>query len=390
MKRTSHSTRLVDGNGVGKDGFTDGVPSITPATVLESTVMNSVQEEIARAAEAAGLVLNASSYSQLTAALAISRMMSALANGQQIAITAHVFRAFAIGPTGLIVAVGDGPAIATSDDLGMTWTARSVASAYDGNFVCATYAFGLFIIAGDASGGSATASLQTSPDGITWTQRQTLASNTFRDFVLGGSTLLVYIDDGGSSHTTMTSTNGTSWSTTGSTQALRTVRNAGAYGAGLWVWGDASAGGVHTSPDGATWTARSFGSGDVLTVNGVSYDSGSGMFLAYGTTGNSRVLQSSPDGITWTRVRIDTGSNSATTGGLISTPRCAVAMGDRTNSVNRAGMVVDTARASSDSAADFFGPGVASSSWTLLTCGRTNVLIRAYSSGVISRFAWID
>lgn len=331
---------------------------------------------------------------QLSDVFVNTRIMQALVTGQQLATaTSAAWRAFAINPTGRIVAVGDGPTINTSDDLGRTWTARTVGSlpgpvAYDGNFQCATYAFGLFIIAGDASGGTNTASLQTSPDGITWTHRQALSGNAFRDFVLGGSTLLVHLFDGSSTHTTMTSTNGTAWSTTGGSQALRTTRNAGAYGAGLWVRGGVSTG-VYSSPNGSTWTSRTFGSGDTMQVNEMSYDAAAG-FLAYGFSGNDRIVQHSADGITWTRVRRDVGSAGANTGGMVSTTHGAFCLGDYSASVNRATMVIAANRTYSDSNADFFGPGVANTSWTLCVVGRTNVLLRGAGSGFVLRSTWVD
>lgn len=325
---------------------------------------------------------------QLSDVLVNTRVMQALMNGQGITAPSGLWRAFAASPTGRIVAVGDGPIIATSDDLGMVWTSRTPAAAYDGNFVCATYAFGLFIIAGDASGGSATASLQTSPDGITWTQRQTMSANTFRDFVLGGSTLYVNTFDGSTTYGVLKSTNGTAWTSTASSTALRTTRNSGAYGAGLLVRGGATTG-IYTSPDGVTWTSRTFGSGDTMTVNEVSFDATAG-FIAYGINGNDRIIQHSADGITWTRVRKDTGSSGATTGGMVSTSHGVICMGDIAASVIRPCMILAADRTYCDSNADFYGPGLNNSSWTLCVIGRTNVLLRGSTTGLVRRFSWVD
>lgn len=72
MQRTQHSTLLVDANGAGKDGFTNGDPGVTPATVVDADVMNSLQEEIANAVEAAGMTLALADQEQLLrAAVAI-------------------------------------------------------------------------------------------------------------------------------------------------------------------------------------------------------------------------------------------------------------------------------------------------------------------------------
>lgn len=68
MERTQHSTLLVDANGAGKDGFTNGDPGVTPATVVDADIMNSLQEEIANAVEAAGFTLSLANQAQLASA----------------------------------------------------------------------------------------------------------------------------------------------------------------------------------------------------------------------------------------------------------------------------------------------------------------------------------
>lgn len=70
MKRISTATKSVDKFGVGKHGFTNGnaVTGI-PATDLEDSWFDSVQEELCAIIEAAGLALDGSNRGQLLAAL---------------------------------------------------------------------------------------------------------------------------------------------------------------------------------------------------------------------------------------------------------------------------------------------------------------------------------
>ncbi|MCB9681840.1 MAG: hypothetical protein H6733_10235 [Alphaproteobacteria bacterium] len=56
-----------------------------------------------------------------------------------------------------------------------------------------------------------------------------------------------------------------------------------------------SGGAVITSPDGSTWTSRTFGVG--VNVRGVCWDPSSELFIAVGDSG---AIRTSPDGVTWT------------------------------------------------------------------------------------------
>lgn len=71
MKRISTPTRVIDKFGAGKDGFTNGdaVAGI-PATDLEDTWFDHVQEEVAGVIEAMGIALDPSNRGQLQEALA--------------------------------------------------------------------------------------------------------------------------------------------------------------------------------------------------------------------------------------------------------------------------------------------------------------------------------
>jgi hypothetical protein len=65
MFRADHATRLVDANGSGKDGYGSGDPGVTPATVVTADALNSLQEELCRAIEAAGITLDKTKLNQL-------------------------------------------------------------------------------------------------------------------------------------------------------------------------------------------------------------------------------------------------------------------------------------------------------------------------------------
>ncbi len=79
MHRIDHATRLVDANGVGRDGFTEGsaVPPVA-ATVVTDAFLNAIQEEICRAIELLGGTLSSSNKEQLGTLLAV---IQTLANG---------------------------------------------------------------------------------------------------------------------------------------------------------------------------------------------------------------------------------------------------------------------------------------------------------------------
>lgn len=65
MQRTTHSTRKINANGPGKDGFSGGVLNVEPATVFTPDVANAWQEELANVIELSGHALDAGSKRQL-------------------------------------------------------------------------------------------------------------------------------------------------------------------------------------------------------------------------------------------------------------------------------------------------------------------------------------
>ena len=69
MHRIDHPTRAADLHGAGKDGYTEGSPGVTAATVVTADAANALQEEIANAIEDRGITLVKADNTQLSAAI---------------------------------------------------------------------------------------------------------------------------------------------------------------------------------------------------------------------------------------------------------------------------------------------------------------------------------
>lgn len=191
--------------------------------------------------------------------------------------------------------------VETSPD-GVNWTTRTCIK---GSWTSVFYANGVFVAVANDSAGT-NARVQTSPDGITWTSR-TAPAGLWQDVTYGNGTW-VAVAQGSVTNKVMTSTNnGVSWTARSTSMALSTSANSIAYGAGLFVVTPTSGTAYMTSPDGITWTNRTFsvsrGYGDVRWLNDrfVAFQSGT---ISYSTTGTS-----------WTDVTITGNWGAATYGG---------------------------------------------------------------------------
>lgn len=190
---------------------------------------------------------------------------------------------------GLFLAVNNSGTAYTSTNDGATWSQYSLAPGEICNGV--RYANGLWLVTG-ASGSSGR--LRTSTTGLagSWTTRiSSINSNSALNKAIHGNDAFVVV---GNSGTIWRSTTGTSWSTVFSGTAANL--NDVAHGSGLFV--TVGAGVVLTSPDGVTWTNRSF-TPDTLTS--VVY--AGEHFLAtaaLSTSGNGSTYYVSSDGIQWT------------------------------------------------------------------------------------------
>lgn len=229
---------------------------------------------------------------------------------------------------GTLVAVGSASGeIYTSSTLGRTWTARTPGSGFNGAFYGVIWAssLSLFVAVGNGT-------IQTSPDGITWTQRVSNAGVQNRCVAFGNGKIVVTMFDGASTYSVYTSTNGTVWSTTVMSVPLSTETLA--FGNGVFVSPSDATGSanVYTSTDGLTWSTHTWGSSSLMRALQVRYVPVAGYFVALGTTtaGATRELQHSSDGgATWTQARVASGNGP---GALITTDVAAYAFyGDRTH-----------------------------------------------------------
>ncbi len=169
------------------------------------------------------------------------------------------------------------------------WSEQASAGAYSSDFnaVCfeqsVAFGSGLFVAVGDNG------EVQTSPNGVKWTQQVTAFSGDFLGVVFGAGVFVTV----GDSNIIRSSPDGVTWTTRTSAFGVGAI-NGVSFGAGLFVAVGVS-GRIQTSPDGTTWTARTPAgaySGDFLAV---VY--GNSQFVAVGETGE---IQTSPNGITWT------------------------------------------------------------------------------------------
>jgi hypothetical protein len=193
----------------------------------------------------------------------------------------------------MFVAVSDygtGNRVWTSPD-GVTWTNRN--SAADNNWISVAYGNGLWVAVSASGVGNR---VMTSPDGVLWTSRTSAADNDWRSVAYGNG-LWVAVSNTGTGNRVMTSSDG------GSTWTPRSAADNGwqsvAYGNGLWVAvANNGTERLMTSSDGSTWTPRTT-PGNVAQNSWSSVAYGNGLWVAISSNGSRRVM-TSPDGIAWT------------------------------------------------------------------------------------------
>lgn len=184
-------------------------------------------------------------------------------------------------------------------------TDREVAG---GRFYDLIYANGLFVAVGqsDAEGPAYNNNVYTSPDGLTWTWRDVdAATGTARVLysITYGAGLFVVV---GVSGFIATSPDAITWTTRTSAHSSSLIKQV-IYAGGKFVavGGSATTNSIQTSPDGITWTARTGVQNVISDYASVAYDSTNAKYVmttgyaANGTAPNGGI-QTSPDGITWT------------------------------------------------------------------------------------------
>jgi hypothetical protein len=184
------------------------------------------------------------------------------------------------------VRVGRDGNILTSPD-GITWTLRNSGLVYLLNSV--TYGGSQYVAVGQAG------TILTSPDGFGWTARQSKTQYLLNAVTFGNSQF-VAVSQGLSltasevSTTIHTSPNGINWTQLNS--GTGSPLYSAAFGGSLFVvvgYGGA----ILTSDDGVTWTIRN--SGTTSNLHSVTY--GDSKFVVVGQGGT---ILTSPDGINWT------------------------------------------------------------------------------------------
>jgi hypothetical protein len=150
----------------------------------------------------------------------------------------------------------------------------------------------LWVAVGNGGTGN---SIVTSSDGNTWTSTGTT--------VIGPSAVAyksnLWVAVGGGGNAVATSTDGITWTGRGSTMFSGGEGTCVAWGNNLWVAGGYYS--IATSPNGITWTNRS---SLMAYANGIAYGkdgSGNGLWVATGYhPSNPNSIATSTDGITWT------------------------------------------------------------------------------------------
>jgi photosystem II stability/assembly factor-like uncharacterized protein len=185
------------------------------------------------------------------------------------------------------VAVGNQGKIATSDDNGVTWTARE-GNFLESNIYAIAYGNGLWIAGGSAG------KIATSPDGVTWTQR---ASSFGASVILS----LTYAPSGstwvavGGSGKLATSIDGLGWvqrSSSFGTTFINTV-----FSTENIIIAAGFEGKLATSISGTSWIQRS-SSFVTSTIHDITVNPQKTRFVAVGDAGK---VANSTNGTTWTQ-----------------------------------------------------------------------------------------
>lgn len=179
----------------------------------------------------------------------------------------------------------------TSDDGAVTWALRSFDGSPDGMKAVRWDSVRQQAVAVGDSGASSPF-IQTSPDGVTWTNRSPSV----------GDITALAVADGGSyvavGYRTIfeSSDGGVTWTDRVFEGAFNSTIAACAWSPQLRLFAACGAGGeMHTSPDGITWTAQTSNTGQDL--HSLTWSAVGELFLATGAAGT---LLTSPDGEVWT------------------------------------------------------------------------------------------
>ena len=335
MRRIANSTRKIDANGAGKDGFSSGsLATQEPATIVDPTWLNDVQEEICNVIELVGIALGGDSRIQLATAISVivnTRAETAETNSatasekfvnkrlRQFAAKNSVKRSPAGGYAGTFhgacsvpstsvwprtIIVGTGGEIEISSG-GEVWTKISAAGGYTGTFraCCHVPAAGDWVyVVGDSSAIQSAQSLSS----MTFAAEAPAVgfSGSFRGVAANAANVRVAVGTGGEIQSNSTGTWVRRSAASGYTGTFNAVRWVPFASGGLFIAvGDA--GEVQTSPDGVTWTRRTLPSflstlPSAINLACVDYGTeGAGATRRVYAVGSGGIFRSF-DGVVWT------------------------------------------------------------------------------------------
>lgn len=188
---------------------------------------------------------------------------------------------------------GSGKSMISSD--GISWTAYSTSSTVSYDSVCWSPSLSKFFA---TTNDGVSFSLQSSPDGQTWTDLTAHLTPAAWTCIAWSPTnaLLIALVAGVAAYSSPDGTTWTSHATPGKS-----------WKSGVWnpdgaVWGVVSnntgdSNQVETSTNGTSWTART--AAEANAWQSICYSHSLGLFIAVASGGTHRVM-TSPDGVTWT------------------------------------------------------------------------------------------
>jgi len=225
------------------------------------------------------------------------------------------------------VAIGGGGAILTSPD-GVTWTSRN--SGTTANLGLIVWSGSKFVIAVGNS-------VISSSDGVTWATTGSGVGIFASGLAYSGREFVVIGGNGWRQQSILTSPDAVTWTVTWTQESLITMNDICWSGTQFVVVGEAEMNSaasyishaiVRTSPDGVTWTARD--SGAIGPLYGISW-SGTQYVAVGGHTSSGALILTSPDAVTWASRLLGTNtSNQMFTEltGIASSATLSVAVGD--------------------------------------------------------------
>lgn len=138
----------------------------------------------------------------------------------------------------------------------------------------------------------------TSPDGITWTEHNTLPISVLYDSLAwSGSEYVTVGGLNGGSPVILKSPDGVTWTQVSTSAPNGNQLLAETFGSGQFVAvGDAET--IVTSPDGNTWTPQT--DSQVGDLFGITFGNSQFVAVGFDSSVTGSVIVTSPDGVTWT------------------------------------------------------------------------------------------